>query len=401
MSARLKRKIPKLSFPIALLAGTFSTLCFYHVSHGPVSSPDTGTFSEWADLLISVNFNFFSYYSSNDFVVPSYLYTIPVTLVAALKITFGEAWKISFLIVNLASLLGILAFGYKTLRLLLIPPIISSLAFVTLFVSDAYLVWPRYVLTDTIFSASVVAAFFLLISIFKSGSSGRHLFSSLDFGVIAILGVMTFTRPTAAPYIAAIGGCWALTFFALERAFFTAKHVLVASAVILFVSGLLSSTLYWAQLFTSLEIRALNFLGAKYSEGMVVLARPETWAAPPTNWLEIFKIYWLKVFYFWAPWAEGFSLIHKLLNALFWFFCAGALVGWGIYKPQLHPIQRDYLKLLVISLACVTAFQAATMVDFDWRYRYPLVIPILIGASCLYWQIVTQLTHVKRTKINE
>jgi hypothetical protein len=122
-------------------------------------------------------------------------------------------------------------------------------------------------------------------------------------------------------------------------------------------------------------------------QGMVVHDRPETWTSSPESWVGIFKIYWLKVVHFWAPWAESYSFVHKLFNGLFWSLCAGAIFVCPLVKNRLEPNQQFYLKLLLIAAVCVTVFHAATIIDYDWRYRYPLVIPVLIGASCVYWQM--------------
>lgn len=382
-----KKLLSDLQLSKAVILVVLFLLTIYYLSKGYVSSPDTGTFSGWADFLISFDFNFVRYYSSNEFVVPSYFYTIPTALIAVLKMIFGDTWKDIFFSFNLLLLCLSVFLAYKILRLLLLPPICCALATSMLLLSDAYLVWPRYILTDTIFSTSVLLVIFQLVSRFSSKTFDRPEFFATDVGVILIIGFLMLTRPTAAPYVISLLSVWILLFLGFERKYLTLRNVVVVSSGILLVAGIFSSTLYWAQIFTPLDVRQIGFLGEKYLEGMVVLGRPETWATPPQSWLDILKIYLLKVLHFWAPWAESYSFVHKLLNGLFWAFCAGAIVGWPFVKPCVQDSQRFYLKLLVITAVSVTAFHAATMVDFDWRYRYPLVLPILIGASCVYWQM--------------
>ena len=398
MLDNLKKIITEFHYSGIIVSVIFLALASFHFLQGPVSSPDTNTFSRWGDLLLSVDFNLLDYYSNNNFVIPSYFYTIPIMIVASLKTLFGDAWKESFLFLNLLLLCGSLAISYRILRFLVVPPLLSALALAMLMVSDAYLVWPRYVLTDTMFATSVLVCFFLLGFKFHAQTSGGIRFTFIDFCFLIVVGCMVFTRPSATPYIVGLLSSWSALFFGFDRSLFTFRNVVIAGGCVLLVGSVVSSTLYWAQLFTSFDIRFVAYLAEKVSAGMVVLARTETWAVPPTNWLEIFKIFWLKALYFWAPWAEAFSPTHKLLNGCFWLFCAGAIFGWPFVKTNLSPFQRYFLKSLFITAVLVTTFHAATMVDFDWRYRYPLILPVLIAASCLYWQIFVSIKRTRNLK---
>ena len=73
-----------------------SLISYYNLSEGFVMSSDSGTFSEWADDLIKLKFNFYSYYSQNTFINPNYIYTIPILLIAFSKLIFGAEWQTAF-----------------------------------------------------------------------------------------------------------------------------------------------------------------------------------------------------------------------------------------------------------------------------------------------------------------
>jgi hypothetical protein len=178
--------------------------------------------------------------------------------------------------------------------------------------------------------------------------------------------------------------------FGLEQKLFTSRNVAVACVGLLVVGGLFSSTLYWAQIFTPLDFRQLSWLGEMHLQGMVVHDRPETWTSSPDSWVGIFKIYWLKVLHFWAPWAESYSFVHKLFNGLFWSFCAGGIFGWPLVKNRLEPNQQFYLKLLLITLQSVLRRfmrqrSSTTIGDtgIRWLYRFLLVLVVSIG-KCLW-----------------
>ena len=76
---------------------SFSIIAYYHVSIGHCMCGDAKTYSEWGDDLIKLNFNLFNYYDQNNFFTPSFFYTVPVTLVALLKVFFWEWMGIRFL----------------------------------------------------------------------------------------------------------------------------------------------------------------------------------------------------------------------------------------------------------------------------------------------------------------
>ena len=65
-------------------------------------SPDSNSYSEWADKLIELKFNLFNYYSQNNFINPNYLYTIPVLIIALIKVLFGAEWQSFFMYFNLS-----------------------------------------------------------------------------------------------------------------------------------------------------------------------------------------------------------------------------------------------------------------------------------------------------------
>ena len=67
---------------------------------GAVMSPDSHTYSSYADILINLEFNYFLYFESNSLgrLVPI---TLPVTLIAILKIISPSGWMEYFIYVIL------------------------------------------------------------------------------------------------------------------------------------------------------------------------------------------------------------------------------------------------------------------------------------------------------------
>ena len=141
----------------------FSLISYYHLNLGFIMSPDSNGYSEWADDLIRLDFNLYSYYSQNTFINPNYIYTIPVLLIALSKFFFGTEWQYAFMILNLILVFFSLIIFSNSLLMLKVRPLIISLAMPLLALSVDLLTWPRYILTDVIFSFLIMLSIYLII----------------------------------------------------------------------------------------------------------------------------------------------------------------------------------------------------------------------------------------------
>ena len=81
---------------------------------GPIFSADSARYSHWADLLIASNFNYISWSSGTDWVVPPLAYAGFVTIVALNKLILGSAWANGIVVLNLALAIATV---YMVLRL--------------------------------------------------------------------------------------------------------------------------------------------------------------------------------------------------------------------------------------------------------------------------------------------
>jgi len=104
-------------------------ISYYHLSIGYIMSSDSQSYSEWADILIKLNFNLYKYYSQNTFINPNYIYTIPVLVIALLKILFGAEWQMAFLYLNLTLLIFSIIIFSKCLLILKVRTLIISIDF--------------------------------------------------------------------------------------------------------------------------------------------------------------------------------------------------------------------------------------------------------------------------------
>ena len=155
-----KNKNNLLYFTILL---TFIIIAYYHMTKGPIMSKDSNQFSGWADDLIKMNLNLYKYYAQDNFIVSNFFYTIPIIFIAIFKFFFGSEWQNAFLILNLLLLFLSLIIFTKSLLILKVRPIVISLTMPILVMSVDLLIWPRYVLSDMIFTFLVILATYVVI----------------------------------------------------------------------------------------------------------------------------------------------------------------------------------------------------------------------------------------------
>ncbi len=345
----------------------FSIFYFYHYSHGYVVSSDSESYSEWADILIELNFNFYKYFSQNTFINPNYIYTIPVLLIALLKILFEIKWQFAFMNLNLLLLFLSLILLSKSLSLLKVRPLIISFVMPMLLLSVDLLIWPRYILTDTIFSFLVLLIIYVTIKgiVYRKFNYFNLLFS---------IALIYLTRPTSLPFIFSIIAFIGLTKIKYN---FSKKFILISIFfLIMFIPILYSSIFEFMNTFLSEKPQAL-FLIEMVEKGMIIHDRPETWVEAPNSFFDVAILYLIRFFYFFNPYAESFSTIHVILN-----YFQALLILFSIFllfflKSNTKAIKKSVALILMISIS-VAFFHSFTLIDYDWRYRFPIIIPLIM-----------------------
>ncbi len=231
--------------------------------------------------------------------------------------------------------------------------------------------WNTYVLTDSIFLFLVVAALFL--SIKKSW----YAFS-------ATLLCMFFLRPTAAPFFIAVAIAMSWHVKKIYKVIgYTAALLLITGSVVYILSG---------DAGTRLGVSGyIHYFASLFEHGVLVRDRdslllPVSWT--PTlsigNVMTFIRILCLRLVLFWAPAISDFSLPHTILNMI----TLLPLYVFGIFGISKYA-KRNILGITILCTFWI--FQSFTELDYDWRYRTP-VLPALIifaglgAADCLLYR---------------
>ena len=110
--------------------------------------------------------------------------------------------------------------------------------------------------------------------------------------------------------------------------------------------------------------------------GMIIHDRPETWLDPPNSFFDIIYIYFMRFVNFFNPYAETFSIIHIILNVFQTFLIILSILIWFLIGNLTNSFNKIFLFVIILSFS-VAAFHSFTLIDYDWRYRFPLILPLL------------------------
>lgn len=361
-----KWKYSKLILYFSILL-TFSIIAFYNLKTGFVMSTDSNQFSSWADNLIKLNFNIFKYYEQIKFIAGSYFYTTFIVLISLTKVIFGFQWQNALFTLNLISLLLSLIIFSKCLLIIGVRPLIISFSMPLLIISVDLLTWPKFILTDMIFSFLVMLAIFIVI---RGVIEKKILYLSLALTLFIIF----ITRPTSIPII------FAILFFLLISKYEIYKiprQVLFIILLIFLVAPLLFTILYYYIDINFADNDKVIWLFAKIKNGVVILNRPETWVQPPETFFEFVHLYFVRLLQFFTPYAEGFSIIHNILNLIQFVAVFFSVIIWVLIGGKFKFLDSCFLMILIFSLI-VALFHAFTQIDYDWRYRFPIIMPLIM-----------------------
>ena len=352
----------KQKYLYLLITLFFFIIAYHHLSSGFQMSSDSNKFSSFADNLIKFNFDLYDFF-----------FTLPIFLIALCKILFVDNWQYIFLLLNLTLVFFSMIIFAKTL---LIIGVRSSLILITLpliLISVDMLTWPRYILSDMNYAFLVI-----LITYFMAKGLVEGKFNYLV--IFLTLFLILITRPTSISVIFAI-----VFFITISKySFFLNPRMILLLIITLFISvPLIFGILYYFIKFQYIEITHLEWLSTSLypigmvEVGMIIHDRPETWVDAPSNYKDVAHIYFLRLVNFFNPYATTFSKIHNILNILQIFLIFTSISIWSFFGGN-SKIQDKIFTLIIILSISVAAFHSFTLIDYDWRYRFPIILPMLM-----------------------
>ena len=347
----------------------FLLIAYYHLNSGFSMSSDSERLSKWADDLIRLDFNLYEFFSIDKASHrPSlFFFSVPVFLIALCKVMFVNEWQFAFLILNLSLVFFSLIFFVKCLLLIKVRPVLISLTLPLILISVDILIWPKFILSDMIYAFLVLlGAYFIIKGIIN------NKINYLELSIIIFL--LFASRPSSIPVV------FAIVFFIIISRFqiFLRQKNIILFILLTFIS--IPFILGLAYLFIEFNfnyIAKVDFLTGMVKNGMIIHDRPETWVNEPKNFIDVAYIYFLRLINFFNPYASTFSIVHIALNTIQIVLILFSIFIWSFFGGHIKIHDKVFLFILLLSFS-VAAFHSFILIDYDWRYRFPIILPLIL-----------------------
>ena len=340
----------------------------YNLRIGSILSPESFSRISSADYLIAFEFNYFIFFDAFSFVVflPEILI---ITLIAFLKILFPYGWMEYFLYINITVVFFIIyLFQRSMLNLKINNEVVTICCFLFIFSID-FLTWPRYILIDTIY---VGLSFILIITTLSISSFNTKKIFTWFLCILLIL----LSSQNALPIV--VMSIFLLSIYRIKlNGTFTlisllSLFLLTALLYSIFTTQVMNDSYLseWSQQTMSLE-----------KLGIVIHSRPETYINISNDFFGFLKLFCYRFFSFFNPYASSFSSIHNVFNSVISivYFSGLVLSTWN-WKFITSQHQQYFLKLNLFIFS-IAIFHSSTLIDSDWRFRFPtIILMIMVGA---------------------
>lgn len=361
---------------VAVLALVLAALLFRHVSAGLVLSRDSNVFIRWSSLLIATEFDIFGWVRRMG--LPEGLYAVPMTVMALFRVWFAEGWQLAFFAFNLVcAALTVIAIS-STARLLDVSWLAIAAVLPLVLLSADFMYWPHYLLTDSFFTCLVmIAVWWSVFVLTRVDATWQHRLLHVSV-IVLLLGLLLFTRPTAPTYVAAFAVFFMALLVSLDRRSPPFLLMVLAGACVALAVGY--GLLMFSYVDSGWPERSpqLNFLASYAVQGVIVHDRPETFITHAGDWSGFAQVYLLRFVTFWSPYASSFSTAHLLANTAITLVFAAAALAWLVTGRSLSRAAARAVLLCLLLAFAGAAFHGLLFIDYDWRYRFPVIAPLLL-----------------------
>ena len=356
---------------LALVAGG------YVVFGGPNVMPDSAAYAHWADRLIEERLDFLALARENGSAV-SLSYALFVTLVAALKLVFGAGWNWALVLLGAGATATVGALLAR-LTFRLTDSGVAAWAALALYAGSFDLLqWAPRIGSDSTFLLCAFAVFLMEVRRIL-GPGGRWLpvfAASAAASLYRPTGIVLFPITAWSFFLARTAGPGA------RRARTLALLAAAGAVAALALAFLWRDPSLWPLGFAQQEIADI---ARGYGEGQVVWDRRETYHAPPAALADYWAITADRFAHFFAPGAAGYSPAHWVAQAMF-YIPVYLLGGWFVLlllrrRTGLGPREADACFAALGAILAYALFHAVVQVDYDWRYRTPIMPHLILLAA--------------------
>lgn len=350
----------------------------FAIAAGVRMSPDSLAYAHWSARLIESGFDYPRVIAEASGGFPAILYALFGTLLALLRLAFGTGWATALVVLNFAAHV---ALGLLIVRLTARVTRSGLAAWGALLLYLGcfdLLMWVPLVLSDS--------TFVLLAFIIFTLAAARILGDSRGWtAVLAAAAAGVFYRPTGMVLLPDLA--WAVYLAKTRKRQVRRGPVLAVlgigtAAVFLAFAWFAQDPGRWP--FDAFSA-AFDNVASEYARGEVVSARPETYHLPPAGLADYLLISADRFLHFFAIGAADFSAGHWLVELAFFLPCY-ALAAWlavALWRGRtaFEAAERKVFLAAFGALLSYALFHALVQVDFDWRYRTPILPHLILLAA--------------------
>lgn len=353
-----------------LFAGVAATQFILLLRLGVGSSPDVVRYAGFADQLVASGWNFKEMLAPNP--APRLLHIAFITTVAMLKTAAGSKWMVALAVINILchSLTAVLI-GRTTLRITNSP--IAAMVSLLLF-AGCYEVfsWPRWALSDPSFVLLALLVWIWFSSLAaEEGTSGWR---SLAPVVVAM--ALVLYRPSALALVP-VAIALPLLHRPERRRLLLVMMIVAMTGVPILTAMVLQDAERWSG---SVFGRPVQRLSAETARGEVVIQRPETFIRGVDSTGDILRVFAARFRRYFQFTSQSFSRAHNLLNAVVFVPLYASYIATIVLllRGRLSRIEEAHARLSLLWVVSFALLHALTQLDFDWRYRLPVMAPMLV-----------------------
>jgi len=345
---------------------------------GIVLPPDGVKFAQWADLLIANRFDFAAVVRAEGARnLPAGMYMFFVTIVALAKLIAGARWAAVLVTANVL-------FDALTAAILIrLVMLATRSTAAVMFALAAWLVcfdvvtWVRMPLTDILFLLLSFAAFASLAGprLVSEPLATKALLRAAIFTAMALL-----LRPVGFLWIILIAVVYLVLSGRLRRRAIVVGGLLIGGLIFAGHTLVVCYPERWP--LRAFE-RSVRWDARSYAHGDVIVGRPETSHPPPVTLIDYGAITADRFVHFFAFTAASFSRAHKIGGAVFYGSIYLMAIGAVIAAARRSGAEADVVILSTLVILTVAFWHSLVVIDFDWRYRLPVVPHLIFVATTI------------------
>ncbi len=358
----------------------------FNLQRDLIFSPDAATYLACAARFIELDHSVAAYLAQAA-CIPAPLTTLtPVMLLAGMQLLLPTSWPVALHIAQIFfALLGLAAALALVRRLSREPTTFHKGAFalggLALCFTDMML-WPSYLLTDTLYTVALVCVLERLSHLKLTWGSLTN-WGRLNHSAILVT-LCTVVLTTRSAGMAALSGIVLGVLLVCSGLGKRSPLMLVSlSVVALLVVASGFGAFIEAMRGLNGASPLIDQVVARASAGMVATGREAGWFSPPTDALDFALLYLARWIHFFNPIALNYSLLHNAANTAILGSFALALVLWAAKLAVLSQRQHQAVVTGLTMICTVAGFHAATILDYDWRYRFPVLLPMMVFTSLI------------------